>query len=99
MSVSDKFGLAPLTIMCAHGQRPSAIVCGHMLDARDEVVGFVENCSDPADLQAWCELCEQLFLSEENKTPQFLEYNQMALVCDLCYEGLKARHARVEHSR
>ena len=99
MSVSDKTGLPPLLIKCSHGERPSAVVCGHMLNARDEVVGFVENSSDPTDLQAWCESCEQLFLSEGDKTPKFVEYNQMALVCDLCYQDLKARHAAPEDSR
>lgn len=93
MSVSDKTGLPPLLIKCAHGERPSAVVCGHMLDARDGVVGFVENSSDPADLQAWCASCEQLFLSEGGKTSRFVEFNRMALVCDLCYQELKDRHS------
>lgn len=93
MRVSDKSGRPPLLIKCVHGERPSAVVCGHMLNARDEVVGFVENSSDPTDLQAWCEACEHFFLSEGGKTPTFMEYNQMSLVCDLCYQNLKARHA------
>ena len=99
MSVSDKTGLSPLLISCAHGQRPSAVVCGHMLAARDEVVGFVENSSDPIDLQAWCGSCERLFMSEGDKTAKFVEFNQMTLVCDECYAGLKARHVRVEETR
>jgi hypothetical protein len=70
-----------------------------MLDSRDEVLGFVENSSDPTDLQAWCGSCEQLFLSEGDKTPRFVEFNQMALVCDLCYENLKARHTTPEDSQ
>ena len=93
MEVSDKTGEAPLMISCAHGERPSAVVCGHMLTSKNEVVGFVENCSDPADLQAWCATCERLFLAEGDKTPRFLEFNQMALVCDLCYSNLKDRHS------
>jgi hypothetical protein len=99
MSVSDKTGLPSLLIKCSHGERPSAVVCGHMLKARDEVVGFVENSSDPTDLQAWCGSCERFFLSEGDKTPKFVEFNQMALVCDLCYQNLKARHAVLEDSK
>jgi hypothetical protein len=70
-----------------------------MLDAQDEVVGFVENSSDPSDLQAWCEACEQVFLSEGDKTPKFREFTQMTLVCDLCYESLKARHSSLERAQ
>jgi hypothetical protein len=64
-----------------------------MLSARDEVVGFFENSSDPADLQALCGSCENCFLSEGDKTSKFVAFNQMTLVCDLCYQELKARHA------
>lgn len=99
MGVSDRTGLPPLLIKCTHGERPSAVVCGHLLNARDEVVGFVENSSDPTDLQAWCDSCEQFFLGEGDKTAKFVEYNQMALVCDLCYQNLKARHIRAEDSQ
>ena len=63
-----------------------------MLSAKDEVVGFVENCSDPADLQAWCMSCENFFVAEGAMTAKFLEYNHMALVCDVCYANLKGRH-------
>ena len=99
MTASEETGLPPLLIKCKHGERPSAVVCGHMLSARDEVLGFVENSSDPADLQAWCGSFEQVFLSEGDKTPKFVEFNQMALVCDLCYQDLKARHAAPEGSQ
>ncbi len=98
MSVSDKTGAAPLMIKCEHGVRASAVVCGHLLGAKDEVVGFVENSSDPADLQAWCGSCEELFLSEGDKTPKFREFNQMALVCDICYSNLKHRHTSMADS-
>jgi hypothetical protein len=93
MDVSDRTGAAPLMVSCAHGERPSAVVCGHMLGSRDDVVGFVENSSVPVDLQAWCAACEKVFLAEGDKTPRFLEFNQMALVCDLCYSDLRARHS------
>ena len=96
MSVSDETGAAPLMISCAHGQRPSAVVCGHMLQANDEIVGFVENSSDPADLQAWCDACERMFLSEGDKTAAFRSFNQMALVCDICYANFKRRHSTFE---
>jgi hypothetical protein len=81
------------TIKCVHGTRVAAVVCGHMLDARDKIVGFVENSSDPNDLQAWCAECEEMFLLEQDKTPAFCEFNRMAIVCDLCYESLKEKHS------
>jgi hypothetical protein len=76
-----------------HGLSTSAIVCGHMIAAKSSV-GFVENSDDPNDLQAWCEGCEAMFLREGAKTPMFLEFNQMAVVCADCYRDLKARHTR-----
>ena len=83
MDSSTKPRNSPLVVTCTHGQRPASVVCGHMIAAKDEVVGFVENSSDPADLQAWCHACEQLFLLEGDKTPRFEEFNQMAVVCDI----------------
>ena len=83
-----------LTINCSHGDRPAAVVCGHLLRTKDRVVGFVENSSDPADLQAWCDACESAFLREGGLTPQFREFNDMVVVCDLCYSEIKERHNR-----
>lgn len=76
-----------------HGDRPSAIVCRHHLDVLDRAVGFVENSDDPDDLQAWCDDCESLFLSEEDKTKKFLDFNDAAVVCVDCYVRLKSRHS------
>jgi len=53
VTFSDKTGEPALMISCAYGERPSAIVCGHMLSANDKFVGFVENSADANDLQAW----------------------------------------------
>ena len=89
-------GELPLMVSCTHGQRPAATVCGHMVTAADEIVGFVENSSDPLDLQAWCNACEQLFLIEGDRTPRFQEFTQMTIVCDICYGTFKARHSRLE---
>jgi hypothetical protein len=87
-------GNKALTIKCGtHGTRVAAVVCGHMLDAKDQSVGFVENSSDPNDLQAWCAECEKMFLLEQDKTPAFCEFNRMAVVCDFCYESLKEKHS------
>jgi hypothetical protein len=64
-----------------------------MIEAKDRVVGFVENSSDPNDLQAWCGACERYFLAEGDKTSAFRAFNQMALVCDVCYAEFKERHS------
>ena len=82
----------PLTVLCKHGNRPAAVVCAHLLEVKDHVVGFLENSSDPADLQAWCDACEQFFLREGDRTPAFIEFADIAIVCDLCYLEIKARH-------
>ena len=67
-----------------------------MIQTGDRIVGFVENSSDPTDLQAWCDACERMFVSEGDKTPAFLAFNQMALVCDICYASFKERHSAFE---
>jgi hypothetical protein len=64
-----------------------------MIQASD-AVGFIENSSDPNDLQAWCERCEEMFLSEGDKTKAFEEFNDRVIVCCVCYGDLKARHSR-----
>jgi hypothetical protein len=89
----------PQTIEChLHGKRSPAIVCRHHLEALDRAVGFVENSDDPDDLQAWCDDCESLFVSEEGKTRRFLEFNDFGVVCVDCYGRLKARHSSAAHA-
>ena len=56
-------------------------------------VGFIENSSDPNDLQAWCEGCEEMFLAEGDKTVAFEAFNDRAIVCSICYDELKAKHS------
>lgn len=77
---------------CRHGERIAAIVCCHMIESEETAVGFVENSSDPEDLQAWCSACESMFLSEGDKTERFRRFNDFAVVCDLCYAALKEKH-------
>jgi hypothetical protein len=87
----------PEYVTCGtHGEGVAAVVCGHMLRHTDRVLGFVENSSDPDDLQAWCEDCEALFLQEQNKTERFLQFNDMTIVCVVCYARLKERHAKFD---
>jgi hypothetical protein len=84
----------PLYVDCeTHGGSLAAVVCCHMLES-DTPVGFVENSSDPDDLQAWCDACEAMFLSEGDKTEAFEEFNDRAIVCSDCYAEFKARHSK-----
>ncbi len=84
----------PLYVDCGpHGKRVAAVVCCHTLQAT-EAVGFIENSSDPNDLQAWCEDCERMFLAEGDKTEAFTAFNDRAIVCVVCYRELKARHLK-----
>ena len=86
-----------LSIRCGtHGNRVAAVVCGHMIAKTGRRLGFVENSSDPDDLQAWCEDCEKVFLREEGLTPTFEEFNSRVMVCDFCYQTICERHTKVE---
>lgn len=83
----------PLTTQCqSHGRRNVAVVCCHMI-AMQAPVGFVENSSDPDDLQAWCDACEEMFLQEGDKTEAFRAFDDMAVVCVSCHASLKDRHS------
>jgi hypothetical protein len=80
------------TLECdTHGSRLGAIICRHILQARDHVVGFIENSDDPQDLQAWCNACEAFFQQEGGLTPAFEKFSDCAVVCDLCYRSFKAQ--------
>jgi hypothetical protein len=75
----------PMMVKCGpHGERVSAVVCRHMLKSEPAPAGFIENNSDPNDLQAWCHLCEEKFEQEGGMTDAFLEFNGMAIVCVVC---------------
>lgn len=76
-----------------HGARVGAVVCRHLVGNDTALPGFVENSSDPDDLQAWCDACERLFLEEGSLTPRFREFTGMCIVCDFCYAAIKARAA------
>jgi hypothetical protein len=83
----------PLYVDCgSHGKRVAAVICCHMLQC-SEAVGFIENNSDPNDLQAWCEKCEEMFLAEGDKTAAFCKFNDRVIVCCACYGRLKAKHS------
>ena len=83
----------PMMVSCgSHGERVSAVVCAHMLQPRPYPAGFIENSSDPNDLQAWCHLCEEKFEQEGDMTDAFREFNGVAVVCVVCYNEAKVRH-------
>jgi hypothetical protein len=85
-----------VTVKCGtHGRRTAAVVCGHMVAPTDRVLGFVENSSDPDDLQAWCDDCEAMFEREQALTAAFRRFNDMAVVCDFCYATFRARHTKL----
>lgn len=76
----------------SHGERVSAVVCRHMLQGQPAPAGFIDNSSDPDDLQAWCYLCEGKFQTEGGMTDAFREFNDMAIVCIVCYAEAKECH-------
>ncbi len=70
----------PLLVDCGeHGKRVATVVCRHLLEEKGRKVGFVENNSDPNDLQAWCDDCERLFLEEGEMTEQFRAFSSNSL--------------------
>jgi hypothetical protein len=86
-----------LIIRCStHGNRVAAVVCGHMIGPTGRCLGFVENSSDPDDLQAWCDECEAAFLQESGLTPEFETLNDRKIVCESCYQDLRERHSRAD---
>lgn len=86
----------PLTIECCHGTLTAAVVCRHHLSKQDAVLGFVENSSEPDDLQAWCDQCEAFYCREGELTEDFRRFNRFAVVCVVCYSEIKARHSRLQ---
>jgi Suppressor of fused protein (SUFU) len=82
-----------LTVDCAtHGRRlVASVVCVHITRAKNRTVGFVENSSDPDDLQAWCDECERFFTGEGEMTDAFRAFNDMQVVCARCYAQLRER--------
>ncbi len=77
-----------------HGRGLAAIVCRHLCDEKKLSIGFFENSSEPGDKQAWCEKCEAFFLEQGEMTEAFKQFNDMALVCESCYEIIKSRHSK-----
>jgi hypothetical protein len=85
---------APMMIECTkHGKRVPAVVCGHLLPGQLEPAGFVENSSEPNDLQGWCSACEEFFLREGEMTERFRKFSCMSIVCVECYAEAVARHS------
>ena len=84
----------PMYVDCGeHGKRVSAVVCHHLVKPEGEPAGFIENSSDPNDLQAWCYKCESVFEEEGEMTNRFREFNDMVIVCVDCYQKSKNYHS------
>jgi len=80
---------------CRHGRGIAAVVCGHLAGTGSSRQGFVENSSDPGDLQGWCGACEDFFDKEGDMTAAFRAFNNMAIVCTACYQQIKAANEQV----
>ena len=81
-----------IEINCSHGKGVAAIVCCHILNSVDPV-GFIENSSEPDDLQGWCYACEFVFEQEANLTEKFRKFNNAMVVCEKCYQQYKNAHS------
>ncbi|RYD96975.1 MAG: hypothetical protein EOP50_06145 [Sphingobacteriales bacterium] len=84
----------PMMINCGpHGERISTVVCRHLLEIAEPPAGVVENSDDPDDQQAWCYACEDKYQAEGGMTDAFRDFNNMAIVCVVCYAEIKQRHS------
>ena len=89
----ERMAEEPLEISCEHhGKCIAAVVCGHLSKNNGTSLGFVENNSDPNDLQAWCYACEYVFRQENDKTESFRAFTGRAIVCSGCYADIKQKH-------
>jgi hypothetical protein len=81
----------PSWVECGqHGRSVCAVVCQHLHSAGLRRVGFIENSSDPNDLQAWCDACEESFAREGGLTQKFRHFCGITLICRACYTQLRA---------
>lgn len=80
-----------LEIICKHGVGIASVVCSHLLGTKSPL-GFIENSSNPNDLQGWCLDCETRFIEHNGMTAEFLEYNSAIVVCKICYQSIKSKH-------
>ncbi|WP_166420375.1 hypothetical protein [Pseudoalteromonas sp. Z1A8] len=86
--------IEPMYVDCGeHGKRVASVVCCHLLKLEGERVGFIENSSEPNDLQAWCSKCEAEFEEEDGMTEKFRAFNKMSVVCVNCYEKSADYHS------
>jgi len=75
-----------------HGKSDTAAICGHLMKNHGLPLGFIENSSNPDDLQGWCYACEYMYLQENDKTEKFRKFCDYAIVCTKCYREIKAHH-------
>jgi hypothetical protein len=85
----------PIFVNCEkHGRGVAAVVCRHLCNSPQNPAGFIENSSEPGDLQAWCFRCEEMFEEEGEMSEAFRKFNDMALVCESCYAEIREKHDR-----
>lgn len=75
-----------------HGKASTATICSHLLKNNGAPLGFIENSSEPNDLQGWCYACEHVFLQEEDQTRTFMKFCNFSVVCTECYKNIKENH-------
>jgi len=68
-----------------------------MINGENPPLGFIENNDDPNDQQAWCYACEEKFQLEGDMTEAFRAFNDMGIICIVCYADFKTLHTIAAH--
>ena len=85
-----------LHVECAtHGKRRATFLCQHLIGGGEGLgfhCGYNSEAPDEVYPDAWCDACEQMLETEGEWTEHAMEAAGVKMVCDVCYEELRARH-------
>jgi hypothetical protein len=78
-----------------HGSVQPAYVCRHIVLNAPSPAGFIapEPDAEDPDLQAWCSACDIMLEAEGDWTESVQAFADIRLVCEFCFEQLRAQHA------
>lgn len=77
-----------------HGQRQVAYVCKHLVEGSSQGFNWADDPENPDGKcpDAWCNACEAALDQAGEWTDELVASSGLQVVCDLCYEVLRARN-------